>query len=91
MPRHSTYLLRSPENARRLITAIERLESGAGEHRLVYKLEPGQPHYYRLRGPRLLTEYDNSQRGGNHIHSVWRDPAGDFGRDVLALHYATSH
>jgi len=53
--------------------------------------EPRQPHYYRLQGPRLLAEYDNTQRGGDHIHSVWRDPAGDFGRDVLALHYATSH
>ena len=53
--------------------------------------EPRQPHYYRLQGPRLLAEYDNTQRGGNHIHSVWRDPAGDFGRDLLADHYATSH
>ena len=53
--------------------------------------EPRQPHYYRIQGPRLLAEYDNTQRGGNHIHSVWRDPAGDFGRDLLAHHYATSH
>jgi hypothetical protein len=53
--------------------------------------EPRQPHYYRVQGPRLLAEYDNTQRGGNHIHSVWRDPAGDFGRDLLAHHYATSH
>ena len=34
---------------------------------------------------------DHTQRDGNHIHSVWRDPAGDFGRDFLARHYATSH
>jgi len=53
--------------------------------------EPRQPHYYRIQGPRLLAEYDNTQRGGNHIHSVWRDPAGDFGRDILADHYATGH
>jgi hypothetical protein len=53
--------------------------------------EPRQPHYYRIQGPQLLAEYDNTQRGGNHIHSVWRDPAGDFGRDLLAHHYATSH
>ena len=53
--------------------------------------EPRQPHYYRIQSARLLAEYDNTQRGGDHIHSVWRDPAGDFGRDVLALHYATSH
>jgi hypothetical protein len=42
--------------------------------------EPGQPHYYRLQGPRLLIEYDNVQNGANHVHSVWRDPAGDFGQ-----------
>ncbi len=24
--------------------------------------ERGQPHYYRLQGPRLLAEYDNTQR-----------------------------
>ena len=53
--------------------------------------EPHQPHYYRIQGPRLLAEYDNTQRGGNHIHTVWRDPVGDFGRDVLADHYATGH
>ena len=53
--------------------------------------EPHQPHYYRIQAPRVLAEYDNTQRGGNHIHSVWRDPASDFGRDLLAHHYATSH
>lgn len=54
-------------------------------------LEPRQPHYYRVRGARLLVEYDNYQRDGNHAHTVWRDPAGDFGRDILAEHYAASH
>lgn len=47
---------------------------------------PGEPHYYRLQGPRLLVEYDNTQRQVNHAHSVWRDPEGDFGADVLAAH-----
>ena len=42
--------------------------------------EPGQPHYYRVQGPRLLIEYDNVQDGANHVHSVWRDPEGDFGQ-----------
>jgi hypothetical protein len=50
--------------------------------------EPGQPHYYRVQGPRLVVEYDNTQRDVNHIHSVWRDPEGDFGADALARHYA---
>jgi hypothetical protein len=52
---------------------------------------PGQPHYYRLQGPRLLAEYDNTQREVNHVHTVWRDPQGDFGADVLARHRAAFH
>lgn len=54
-------------------------------------LERGEPHYYRLEGPRLLAEWDNTQRGVNHAHSVWRDPGHDFGLDVLAEHRATHH
>ncbi len=54
-------------------------------------LERGDPHYYRLQGPRFVVEYDNVQNGANHIHSVWRDPEGDFGRDLLAEHYAAAH
>ncbi len=53
--------------------------------------EPGQPHYYRVQGPRLLIEWDNTQRGANHAHSVWRDPEADFGLDVLARHRARHH
>jgi Protein of unknown function (DUF3500) len=48
----------------------------------------GKPHYYRVQGPTFLIEFDNS--GGNHVHSVWRDFAGDFGRDLLREHYGTS-
>ena len=51
-------------------------------------LEPGQPHYYRLHSPVLLAEYDNTARGANHVHTVWRDPRGDFADDVLAAHRA---
>ena len=53
--------------------------------------EPGAPHYHRLQGPRLLAEWDNTQRGANHAHSVWRDPEADFGLDVLARHLAAHH
>ena len=49
-------------------------------------IAPGAAHYYRLTGPRLLVEYDNTQRDANHAHSVWRDPDGDFGLDPLAAH-----
>ena len=54
-------------------------------------LAPGAPHYYRVQGPRLLIEYDNTQRGANHAHSVWRDPQSDFGADALAAHRAAHH
>jgi len=52
----------------------------------------GDPHYYRVQGPTFLIEYDNTQNDANHIHSVWRDFEGDFGRDLLREHYrATPH
>ena len=51
----------------------------------------GGPHYYRLQGPSFLVEYDNTQNNANHIHTVWRDLAGDWGEDLLAGHYARSH
>jgi hypothetical protein len=47
--------------------------------------QKGQGHYFRIQGEKFLIEYDNS--GGNHVHSVWRDFDGDWGRDVLADHY----
>ena len=50
--------------------------------------EKGKKHYYRLQGPTFLVEYDNAQNDGNHIHSVWRDFAGDFGEDLLRAHLA---
>jgi len=52
-------------------------------------VEGGHSHYYRIHGPRILIEYDNIN--GNHIHSAWRDPLGDFGGDALAHHWATEH
>ena len=48
----------------------------------------GKPHYYRVQGPLFLIEYDASQNDGNHIHTVWRDFSGDFGRDLLREHYS---
>jgi hypothetical protein len=51
----------------------------------------GGPHYYRIQTPTFLIEYDNTQNNANHIHSVWRDFNGDFGLDLLAMHYQASH
>jgi len=47
----------------------------------------GKPHYYRIQGPTILIEYDNTQNNANHIHAVWRDFEGDFGEDLLRKHY----
>ena len=49
--------------------------------------KPGIGHYYRVQGADLLAEYDNTQRGANHVHTVWRNPHLDFGADVLRAHY----
>jgi hypothetical protein len=49
-------------------------------------VEKGAKHYYRVQGPTFLIEYDNTQNDGNHIHAVWRDFQGDFGRDLLREH-----
>ena len=53
--------------------------------------EPGQGHYYAIKAPTWLIEYDNTQNGANHIHSVLRDITGDWGEDLIAAHYAESH
>ena len=62
----------------------------AGEHLISFawagSLDRGQKHYYRIQGPTFLVEYDNTQNDANHIHSVWRDFDGDFGRDLLREH-----
>jgi hypothetical protein len=53
-------------------------------------VERGGPHYYRIQSPSFLVEYDNTQNGANHIHTVWRDFEDDFGVDLLAEHYRTA-
>jgi len=50
----------------------------------------GEGHYYRIQGESFLVEYDNTQNGANHIHSVWRELKGDWGADALAEHYRTA-
>jgi Protein of unknown function (DUF3500) len=54
-------------------------------------IDARQAHYYRLHGPTLLIEYDNTQNDANHIHSVWHDPRNDFGADLLRAHYRSRH
>lgn len=52
--------------------------------------ERGIGHYYRVQGKSFLIELDNSQNNANHIHSVWREFDGDFGRDLIKEHYQNS-
>ena len=54
-------------------------------------VDRGDPHYYRVQTPTFLIELDDTQDDANHIHSVWRDFAGDFGEDLLKQHYQASH
>ncbi|MCK0147558.1 DUF3500 domain-containing protein [Arenibacter sp. F26102] len=54
-------------------------------------LEPGKGHYFRIHGPTLLIEYDNTQNNANHVHTVVRDLTNDYGEDVLKAHYEKEH
>lgn len=47
----------------------------------------GNPHYYRIQGPTIIIEYDNTQNNANHVHTVIRDLKNDFGGDQLLEHY----
>jgi len=54
-------------------------------------IDPGHAHYYRVHGPMVLIEFDNTQNDANHIHSVWQTPGNAFGADILRAHYDHGH
>jgi hypothetical protein len=76
----------APESARDAQARLDR--AGFGRVRFAWAggIETGQKHYYRVHGPTLLLEYDNTQNDANHIHTVYRDLDHDFGGDVLRKH-----
>lgn len=80
-----------PEVAADELAAIKK----AGMDKIVFAwmggTEKGQGHYYRIQGPTFLLEYANTQNDANHVHAVWRDFDGDFGRDLLREHYQAEH
>lgn len=86
------YLARAPQ--RRADAAWSAAER-AGLDRLSFAwagaVEPGVGRYYCVHGPSLLIEYDNTQDGANHAHSVWRDATNDWGQDLLRQHRAEDH
>ncbi|MEP4079897.1 DUF3500 domain-containing protein [Haloferula sp.] len=53
--------------------------------------KPGEAYYYRIQGPSFLIEAANVQNNANHMHTVWRDLEGDFGRDLLKEHVSHDH
>ena len=74
------------------LAAVQRrrvFETGATNLRFAWAgpLEDGRACYFRVHGAVTLVELDNSQNNANHVHSVWRDLAADFGHDTLADHY----
>jgi hypothetical protein len=52
---------------------------------------PGSGTYYRIQGPMLQIEYDNTQTQANHVHTAVRDLTNDFAGDVLKEHYKKEH
>ncbi|KIH99579.1 hypothetical protein LP52_06805 [Streptomonospora alba] len=86
-----TYLERVPDGVSPLSRYDDPAALDAVHFAWAGSTTPGEPHYYRLQGPRLLVEWTNVQRGVNHAHAVWRDPESDFGGDVLAAHHTAHH
>ncbi len=81
------YLGRMPDSiAQRRRAALERSELDQITFAWAGSAQRGEAHYYRIQGPSFLVEYDNSQNNANHVHTVWRDFDGDFGRDLLREH-----
>lgn len=72
------------------LARVNEADFGATRFAWAGAVERGKPHYYRVQGAKFLIEYDASQGDGNHIHSVWRDFDGDFGRDLLREHHAAA-
>lgn len=77
-----------PDVANARFAAIK--EAGLDDIRFAWmgSITKFEPHYYRIQGTTFLIEYDNIQNNANHIHTVWREFAGDWGLDVLKQHYA---
>jgi hypothetical protein len=53
--------------------------------------KPGSGTYYRIQGPMLQIEYDNTQTNANHVHTAVRDLMNDFAGDILKEHYQKEH
>ena len=71
---------------------IEREGIGKVHFAWMGPVDTGRSVYYRVHGPSILIEYDNTGAGrdgrdSNHIHAMFRDPSNDYGEDLLKKHY----
>jgi hypothetical protein len=76
----------NPAAAKEALTRLDRAGFDQVRFGWAGSIETGEKHYYRVHGPTLLIEYDNTQNDANHIHTVYRDLERDFGGDVLRAH-----
>ena len=81
----------TPASARDILARLDR--AGFGKLRFAWagSIETGQKHYYRVHGPTLLIEYDNTQNDANHVHTSLRDLERDFGGDAMRRHLSAQH
>ena len=69
--------------AKERLEAIEKAGIGTVHFAWAGADKPGIGHYFRIQGPSFLIEFVNVQpdaagNPANHIHTLWRDTAGDF-------------
>jgi len=81
----------APDAGKEALARLERADFGKVHFAWAGGIESGQKHYYRVHGPTLLIEYDDTQNDANHIHTVYRDLQRDFGGDLLRKHVAMAH
>jgi hypothetical protein len=72
------------EVAQAWLAEIRRAGSDAIRFTWAGPADRSQGHAYRVQGPTFLIEFNNTQNGANHIHSVWRNMLGDFGIPLAA-------
>lgn len=72
---------------------LDKIENGGWDtirFSWVGSTEKFEKMYYRVQGEEFLIEYCVTALGENHIHTVWREFDGDFGKDILAEHLAST-
>jgi Protein of unknown function (DUF3500) len=79
----NAYMYRYPADVAKADLAAAKA-AGLDKIYFAYVGDPGQKRAYRIQGPTLLIEFSNEQddaekNAHNHVHSVWRNPKGDFG------------